>query len=56
MSRKMSSTNVLTLWHGGDDLPPAAAAKQPKRQSKEVIDLTAAILRAYRPAGSVRIA
>jgi hypothetical protein len=56
MSRKMSSTNVLTLWHGGDDLPPATAAKKTVSKSKEVIDLTAAILRAYRPAGSVRIA
>jgi hypothetical protein len=55
MSRKMSSTNVLTLWHGGDDLPPATAAKQAKPQNIVVL-AKAAIQRAYRPAGSVRIA
>jgi hypothetical protein len=46
MSRKMSSANVLTLWHGGDDLPPATAAKQPK-PNKEVLNLADAFSRVY---------
>jgi hypothetical protein len=50
MSRKMSSTNVLTLWHGGDDLPPATAAKQAKPQQLVVLEKPIG-LRAYPKAG-----
>jgi hypothetical protein len=46
MSRKMSSTNVLTLWHGGDDLPPATAAKIAK--PKKVLNLSERFAETYK--------
>jgi hypothetical protein len=50
MSRKLSNVQSLTLWHGGDDLPPATAAKKAKPQQLVVLEKPIG-LRAYPKAG-----